>query len=441
MAITGTLPEYNSEIAVLGMGYVGIPLFIEIARKIRPRRLVGYDTSNERIEWLLSGAGMSEYGYDLRLTELANGCEVELSSDPERLNGCKIFIIAVPTPVNRSNVPDLSMMAEAAACAAESTNTSDGRSVIVFESTVYPGACREIVESIEHLKELNRNGQIGIGYSPERINPGDQNHRLTNTVKIVSGESSEIGQWVQGFYNLVVEAGTHLAPSIEVAEAAKVLENTQRDINISLANEMALICSRLGIETSDVLEAAETKWNFMKIRPGLVGGHCIGVDPYYLAYKAEEVGIHPQLILAGRNVNDNMPGWIARKVLKEIMRRKDYEGTPRCLIMGATFKEDCNDTRNSKSLELCRILKDYGVDVTLTDPLAQNADVEIEGLIVKELGRVIEASYDAVVIAVGHAPYLEVHENQYEQLIKSHGFIFDLKGVTRKKQLSNAIYL
>lgn len=435
------LPRYDSEIAVIGMGYVGIPLFIEIAKNIRPKRLVGFDKDAKRIEWLASSASMSEYGYDIELNSLGDRCNIELSSNPDCLADCKIFIVAVPTPISNANAPDLSMMNEAATCVAEIAGEDDDTKVMIFESTVFPGACRETIQSCNRLRTLNEGGNIVIGYSPERINPGDQSHTLRNTIKIVSGETDEVASWVQGFYNLIVSAGTFLAPSIEVAEAAKVLENTQRDINIALANEMALICSRLGIRTADVLEAAETKWNFMKIRPGLVGGHCIGVDPYYLAYKAEEVGIHPQLILAGRNINDNMAGWVARKVLKELSRRKDYVRNSKCLVMGVTFKEDCNDTRNSKAIELAKLLMEYGVNVTTTDPLAEQMDIEVDGLTVKGYKTVHVETYDAIVIAVSHRFYKDIESEEYTNMIHPQGFIFDVRGVTRDRAIANTIFL
>lgn len=427
-----TFPSLHDPIAVLGLGYVGLPLLIEILMVSRGRRVVGFDTSASKIWYLMNSKSLIEYGYRDAIMSYAGSNQLKLSSDPQSIASCFIYVVAVPTPVNKSNAPDLECLNEATRIifASNGLKAVPNDKIIIYESTVYPGATRDVFESVaKGYQQLQHN--FRIGYSPERINPGDTQHRLTNIVKVTSGQNSETADWIDNFYKLICKAGTYKASSIEVAEACKSFENTQRDLNIALVNELALICSRLNINTNDVLKAASTKWNFMPFKPGLVGGHCIGVDPYYLAYKARQLGIDPKLILAGRSVNDGMAGWISRKAVKMMVSVFHTKVNLNCLIMGVTYKEDCEDTRNSKSLEVAEGLKSYGIQVTLTDPIF---DQPRFALTFREwncltLSEALDKTYNCIIISVAHSVYVKVATKKYIKSLKTNGFIYDLKDV------------
>lgn len=434
-----TYPDINDPVCVIGLGYVGIPLIVEILKSSSNREVYGYDISSKKINDLHNGENLREYGYENNISYYKGENTLMISNSIEILKKSKIFIVAVPTPVDDANTPDLSFMrkaTEAIIMANNGENTHSDSKIIIYESTVYPGATREIFT--ECMKKLMRKGLfVKFGYSPERINPGDKKNTLTNIIKITSGEDEDTAQWIDKFYNSFIHAGTYLAPSIEVAEAAKLIENTQRDINIALVNELALICSRLNIDTYEVLEAANTKWNFLDFKPGLVGGHCIGVDPYYLAYKAEKLGIHPKVILAGRSVNDGMPGWISRKIIKSMVSKSGVRKNYKCLLMGATFKEDCKDTRNSKSLEIARILTSYGIEVCITDPYLKKGShlriTEALKFTTMDLKESLTKKFDCIIISVKHNEFKNMDHNLLFKALEPTGFIYDLKNTIKAK--------
>ncbi len=386
----------QEKIAVIGLGYVGLPLAVEFG-KYRP--VVGFDINRTRIEELRAGRdGTLEVSPD----DLAQARALNFSTSLDDLRQCKVFIVTVPTPVDQANRPDMTPLVRASETVGKVLTQG---SIVIYESTVYPGATEEVcVPVLEKLSGLRFNEGFYCGYSPERINPGDKVNTLTKIRKITSGSTPEVAEAVDGLYRSIITAGTHRASSIKVAEAAKVIENTQRDLNIALINELSVIFARLGIDTLDVLEAAGSKWNFLPFRPGLVGGHCIGVDPYYLTHKAEEVGYHPQVILAGRRINDNMARYVARNTIKLMLQ--NGMDVPRCRVgvMGITFKENCPDIRNSKVVDMVREFEAWGVEVVVADAWASVDEVQHEyGL---KLG-VIDAAHpvDALVVAVGHNEY------------------------------------
>ena len=392
------LAERQAKIAVVGLGYVGLPLAVHLAAHFD---VVGYDQKSARVQELRSGVDRT---LEVDPDEL-RAARLHLTDDPRELGRCRVIIVAVPTPIDGYRIPDFTPLAGA--------STTVGRhlakgSCVVFESTVYPGATEEVcVPILERESGLRLGRDFTVGYSPERINPGDRVHTLARVVKIVSGSDPETCELLAQVYGQVVQAGIHRASSIKVAEAAKVIENTQRDLNIALMNELAMIFERVGIDTLEVLAAAGTKWNFMPFRPGLVGGHCIGVDPYYLTAKAESLGYHPEIILAGRRINDGMGKHVAERTVKMLIAAGKQVLGARIAIMGITFKEDVPDLRNTKVVDIVRELKDYGVEVLVTDPLADPADARehygIELHAIEALGRV-----DAVVLAVQHKAYREL---------------------------------
>jgi len=389
--------DLNQEkIAVIGLGYVGLPLAVEFG-KVRP--VVGFDINTARIAELKAGRDST---LEVSSEELTKAQRLTYSANLEELRACKVFIVTVPTPVDQANRPDMTPLVKASETVGK---VMPRGGVVIFESTVYPGATEEVcVPVLEKFSGLKFNQDFYCGYSPERINPGDKVNTLTKIKKITSGSTPEVADAVDALYRSIITAGTHKASSIKVAEAAKVIENTQRDLNIALINELSVIFARLGIDTLDVLEAAGSKWNFLPFRPGLVGGHCIGVDPYYLTHKAEEVGYHPQVILAGRRINDNMARYVARNIIKLMLQ--NGMDAPRCRVgvLGVTFKENCPDIRNSKVIDMVREFESWGVEVVVADAWADPAEVQHEyGL---QLG-VIDAAHpvDALVIAVGHNEY------------------------------------
>jgi UDP-N-acetyl-D-galactosamine dehydrogenase len=386
----------NQRIAVIGLGYVGLPLAVEFG-KCRP--VLGFDINAARVGELQSGRDST---LEVAPEELKRASHLRFSTSLDDLRDCKVFIVTVPTPVDQANRPDMTPLVKASETVGKVLQSG---AVVIYESTVYPGATEEVcVPVLEKFSGLKFNQDFYCGYSPERINPGDKVNTLTKIKKITSGSTPEVADAVDAMYRSIITAGTHKASSIKVAEAAKVIENTQRDLNIALINELSVIFARLGIDTLDVLEAAGSKWNFLPFRPGLVGGHCIGVDPYYLTHKAEEVGYHPQVILAGRRINDNMARYVARNTIK-LMLQNGLD-VPRCRVgvMGITFKENCPDIRNSKVVDMVREFQAWGVEVVVADPWASADEVRHEyGL---ELG-VIDSQHpvDALVVAVGHNEY------------------------------------
>lgn len=386
----------NARIAIVGLGYVGLPLAVEFGKQ---RKVLGFDINAARIGELRSG---QDNTLEVTAEDLKTAFHLTFSSNPMDLESCGIFIVTVPTPVDQANRPDLTPLVKASETVGRAIPAG---AVVIYESTVYPGATEEVcVPVLEKFSGKRFNVDFFCGYSPERINPGDKVNTLTKIMKITSGSTPEVADAVDALYNRIITAGTHKASSIKVAEAAKVIENTQRDLNIALVNELSVIFQRLGIDTLDVLEAAGSKWNFLPFRPGLVGGHCIGVDPYYLTHKAEEVGYHPQVILAGRRINDNMARYVARNTIKLMLN--NGMDVPRCRVgvLGITFKENCPDIRNSKVADMVREFQAWGTEVVVADPWADAGEVMHEyGL---QLGRVDAASpVDALVVAVGHNEY------------------------------------
>lgn len=414
------LLDKKAKLAVIGLGYVGLPIALEFARKIS---VIGFDINPKRVELMKQGIDPSN---ELE-KEAFEGCDIVFTDSLDVLREARFFIVAVPTPVDDHNVPDLTPVIKASETVGRVVKKGD---YVVFESTVYPGCteedCLPVIESLSGLK----NGlDFKLGYSPERINPGDKNHTLASIVKVVSGSDGESLEEIAKTYELVVKAGVHKASSIKVAEAAKIIENTQRDLNIALMNELSIIFNMMNINTYEVLEAAGTKWNFLKFQPGLVGGHCIGVDPYYLTYKAKELGYDAEVILAGRNINDNMAKYVAKTVVQHIIKNSSDVKSSRVLVMGATFKENVSDIRNSKVADVVKALQSYHVNVDVVDPHADAAELKHEygfGL-VENTG----TDYDAVVITVPHNEYKGLDDAYFTGITRPQGLIADLKGIYR----------
>ncbi|HHH40181.1 MAG TPA: Vi polysaccharide biosynthesis UDP-N-acetylglucosamine C-6 dehydrogenase TviB [Sedimenticola sp.] len=405
-------------IGVLGLGYVGLPLAVEFGRRMPT---MGLDINQDRIEELKAGRDSS---LEVEPEELKQAQHLSFTHDPDELRPCNVYIVTVPTPIDEYKSPDLSPLEGASRMLGGLLREGD---VAIFESTVYPGATEEVcVPIMESLSGLKFNRDFFVGYSPERINPGDKEHRVTNIKKVTSGSTPEVADFVDALYRTVITAGTHKASSIKVAEAAKVIENTQRDVNIALINELALIFNRLGIDTLEVLEAAGSKWNFLPFRPGLVGGHCIGVDPYYLTYKAQAIGYHPEIILAGRRINDGMGAYIVGEVIKLMVRNRLQVADSRVLIMGLTFKENCPDLRNTRVVDMVGELQSYGVQVEVHDPWVDPAEARheygIDPVPAPESG-----AYDAVILAVAHHQFVEMGAAAIRGLCKENGVLYDVK--------------
>jgi UDP-N-acetyl-D-glucosamine/UDP-N-acetyl-D-galactosamine dehydrogenase len=386
----------EGDIALIGLGYVGLPLAVEFGKK---QRVIGFDINEVRIGELRNGIDRT---LEVEPEELADAKHLTFTSDPSDLKSCRFFIITVPTPIDDANRPDLSPLVSASKTVG---SVMQEGAIVVYESTVYPGATEEVcVPALEKASGRTFNRGFYCGYSPERINPADKQHKLPTIVKVTSGSTPEVADVVDALYASIITAGTHKASSIKVAEASKVIENTQRDLNIALMNELSVVFARIGIDTAEVLKAAGTKWNFLNFRPGLVGGHCIGVDPYYLTHKAEQLGYIPQVVLAGRRINDNMGRYVARNTVKRMLKNGIDVPRSRIGVMGITFKENCPDTRNSKVVDLVRELKEHGADVVIEDPLADAHEVMAEYGI--ELGTISDKHpVDALVVAVGHDDY------------------------------------
>nr|WP_137676978.1 nucleotide sugar dehydrogenase [Parerythrobacter lutipelagi] len=408
-------------IAVIGLGYVGLPVAVEFGKK---RKVVGFDIRANRVADLSRGIDET---LEVEPEDLAAASKLTFSCDPADLNECDVFIVTVPTPIDDANRPDLTPLVKASETVGSALKQG---AVVIYESTVYPGATREVcVPVLERVSGLVHNKDFFTGYSPERINPGDKERRLATIVKVTSGSTPEVAEAVDALYAEVVTAGTHMTSSIEVAEAAKVIENTQRDVNIALINELAILFDKLGLDTRDVLEAAGTKWNFLPFTPGLVGGHCIGVDPYYLTHRAQQVGHHPEVILAGRRVNDAMSTYLADRVVHLMLKRRIAVADARVLVMGLTFKENCPDLRNSKVAGVIDRLQEFNAEVDVWDPWIDAAEAEREFGIRPLAEAPAEGTYDAVILAVGHHQFAEMGAKQVRTLHKDTGVFFDAKGL------------
>lgn len=423
-------PEIPQKIAVIGLGYVGLPLAVELG-KVLP--VIGYDILPQRIHELQSGHDRT---HETSVEQLQAAKLLQFSGDPADLQDCNIFIVTVPTPVDSANRPDLSLLIKASQTVGSAMRRN---ALVIYESTVYPGVTEEIcVPVLEQSSGLRFNQDFFCGYSPERVNPGDKINTLPRIRKITSGSTPEAADAVDELYRRIITAGTYKAPSIKVAEAAKVIENTQRDLNIALMNELSVLFDRLSIDTLDVLEAAGSKWNFVPFRPGLVGGHCIGVDPYYLTYKAEQVGYHPQIILAGRRINDAMARYAAHNTIKMMLRAG--MDAPRCKVgvLGITFKENCPDIRNSKVVDLVHELQAWGMEVVVTDPVANAEEVRHEYKL--NLGIVDEAHpVDALVVAVGHNSYRALSAAQLRSYCRyPNPVLTDVKSLYNRQELTQA---
>jgi UDP-N-acetyl-D-galactosamine dehydrogenase len=385
-----------TKIAVIGLGYVGLPLAVEFGKQ---RPVVGFDINTRRIDALLAGHDTT---LEIDDDELSSAKELRFTSKIEEISDCNVYIVTVPTPIDTYKRPDLTPLIKASETIGKVLRRGD---VVIYESTVYPGATEEeCVPVLERVSGLRFNEDFFAGYSPERINPGDKSHRLTTITKVTSGSSPQVADYVDVLYASIIRAGTHKAPSIRVAEAAKVIENTQRDLNIALMNELAIIFNKLGIDTDAVLRAAGTKWNFLPFRPGLVGGHCIGVDPYYLTHKAQAIGYHPEIVLAGRRINDGMGAYVVTQIVRLMIDRELKVKNARALIMGLTFKENCPDLRNTKVIDVIKGLQDFGMDVDVHDPWAESDEAQHEYGI--ELCDPQPGVYDCVVLAVPHREFI-----------------------------------
>lgn len=418
-------------IGVIGLGYVGLPLAVEFGKQYPT---LGFDIDSHRIAQLKDGFDDTR---EVESSELAVSDQLSFSSDLESMRDCNVFIVTVPTPIDAFKTPDFGPLKGASQSLAKVLKPGD---TVIYESTVYPGATEEIcIPLLEAGSGLRFNQDLFAGYSPERINPGDKEHRVTNILKVTSGSTPETARFVDELYASVITAGTHLASSIRVAEAAKVIENTQRDVNIALVNELSLIFERLGIDTEEVLQAAGTKWNFLPFRPGLVGGHCIGVDPYYLTHKAQAVGYHPEMILSGRRLNDGMGAEVAERVIKMMTRNRIQVVDSNVLIMGLTFKENCPDIRNTRAIDLVHEFQDYHANVDVWDPWADAAEVREEyGVeLIRDPAR---GHYDAMILAVGHGDFVELGPEQLRALGKSTGSIlFDVKYALPKETVDGRL--
>ncbi len=416
------LVDKKKKLAVIGLGYVGLPIALEFSKKIS---VIGFDINAARIEMMMNGIDPSK---ELE-KEAFNNCDIEFTNSLDKLREANFFIVAVPTPVDKNNLPDLVPVIKASETIGKVVKKGD---YVVYESTVYPGCTEEdCLPVIEKLSGLKLGIDFKLGYSPERINPGDKQHTLSSIVKVVSGCDAESLDIVAKVYELVVTAGVHKASSIKVAEAAKIIENTQRDLNIALMNELSIIFDKMNINTFEVLEAAGTKWNFLKFQPGLVGGHCIGVDPYYLTYKSNKLGYDAQVILAGRSINDGMAAHVAKKVLQHIIQTGVDIKTAKVLVMGATFKENVSDIRNSKVADVIRELQSYLLEVHVTDPHANSDELNHEyGFC---LTPNLSDNYDAVIIAVPHLAYMSMDDEAFVAITKTDGIIADVKGAYRDK--------
>ena len=408
------------KIAIIGLGYVGLPLAVAFGEK---RQVVGFDINTKRIAELKDG---EDFTREVSPEEMAAAVQLSFSDSLDDISDCTIFIVTVPTPIDDFKTPDLTPLVKASESVGKVLKAGD---IVIYESTVYPGATEEVcVPVLERVSGLKFNVDFFAGYSPERINPGDKEHRVTTIMKVTSGSTPAVAEEVDALYADIITAGTHKASSIKVAEAAKVIENTQRDLNIALMNELAMIFARLGIDTHEVLAAAGTKWNFMPFKPGLVGGHCIGVDPYYLTHKAQAVGYHPEVILAGRRVNDGMGAYVASGLVKSMIKAGHTVANARVLVMGFAFKENCPDLRNTRVIDVVKELKEFGCQVDITDCWADSAQAEHE-CGVSLTAQPENGDYDGVILAVPHREYAAMSSDDLRGYLKEGGVLYDLKGV------------
>jgi UDP-N-acetyl-D-galactosamine dehydrogenase len=410
----------NLKLGIVGLGYVGLPLAVEFGKHLRT---VGFDIKPARIKELQAGRDST---LEVARDELKQSSHLSFTTELSDLRACRVFIVTVPTPIDDYKRPDLTPLVKSSETVGKVLKKGD---VVIYESTVYPGCTEEIcVPILERVSGLKFNKDFFAGYSPERINPGDKQHRLPTIKKVTSGSTPEVADFVNRLYGSIITAGTHKASSIRVAEAAKVIENTQRDVNIALINELALIFNRLGIDTEEVLVAAGTKWNFLPFRPGLVGGHCIGVDPYYLTHKAQEVGYHPEMILAGRRLNDNMALYVAGEVVKLMNSKRIHVNGSRVLVLGLTFKENCPDIRNSKVVDVVREFGKYGAEVDVYDPWADQAET-LHEYGIRTVRKLVPGRYDAAVMAVAHDEFRELGIKGVRRLCRKAHVVYDIKHV------------
>lgn len=440
------LPELNScTVALIGLGYVGLPLAVEFAKAQSCARtgtslsrwVIGFDINRERLQELQKGFDRTNEtsAEDLKAAE-----RLEFTCDSAQLAQADVFVVTVPTPIDNTKCPDLTPLKKASMTVGAALKARQQRleekeelytiPIVIYESTVYPGATEEVcVPILEKASGMSFNESFYCGYSPERINPGDQNHRLTTIIKVTSGSTAQVANWVDDFYGSIVKAGTHPAASLKVAEAAKVIENTQRDLNIALVNELAIMFHQMSIDTLDVLEAAGTKWNFLPFRPGLVGGHCIGVDPYYLTYKAEQLGYNSQVVLAGRRINDGMGRWVVDQLVLEMARRGQVIAGAKVLVLGLSFKENCPDLRNTRVVDIIMAIEHYGMECVLVDPWVDTIEARREYGLNVFSAIPDNCRYRAVIAAVAHKQFFEISVNKWSALLAPDGLIMDLKGL------------
>lgn len=421
MGIYKDILAKKEKIAVIGLGYVGLPIALAFAKKVK---VIGFDINEKRVAMMRKGIDPSQ---ELAKDDFKN-CDIEFTASLDKLREAKFFIVAVPTPIDEHNLPDLTPLLGASVSVGKCLKKGD---YVVYESTVYPGCTEEdCIPVLEKESKLKFKKQFKVGYSPERINPGDKEHTITKILKVVSGCDAESLEEISKVYEIIVEPGTHKAASIKVAEAAKIIENTQRDVNIALMNELSIIFNKMGINTYDVLAAAGTKWNFLKFSPGLVGGHCIGVDPYYLTHKAESLGYHTRVINSGRYVNDSMGFYVAKSTVKKIIAAGKNLAKTRVLVMGATFKENVSDIRNSKVADIVKELQSFGLEVHVSDPHADSEELKHEyGFGLSKIGK----GYDGVIVAVNHKEYLANDEKYYASILSKGGVLVDVKGIYKGK--------
>ena len=412
------------KIAVIGLGYVGLPLAVEFGKQ---HSVVGFDINASRIAALMAG---TDHTLEVSDEELAVAIHLRYSSDIQKLKDCNFFIVTVPTPIDSSKQPDLTPLITASKAVGSLLKKDD---IVVYESTVYPGATEEVcVPVLEEVSGLIFNQDFYAGYSPERINPGDKEHRVTNILKVTAGSTPEVADFIDEVYNLIITAGTHKAPSIRVAEAAKVIENTQRDVNIALINELAVIFNKMGIDTEAVLKAAGTKWNFLPFRPGLVGGHCIGVDPYYLTHKAQAIGHNPEIILAGRRLNDSMGEYVVTQLVKTMIKKRIQIEGAKVLVLGLTFKENCPDVRNTKVIDIVHELQKYNVEIDVHDPWI-NANEANREYSITPISQPVSNQYDGIILAVAHEQFIKMGIEKIRALGKDNHVLYDLKYLFTKE--------
>lgn len=409
---------------MIGLGYVGLPLAVEFGKK---NSVVGFDINASRIAALMAG---TDHTLEVSDEELAVAIHLRYSSDIQTLKDCNFFIVTVPTPIDSSKQPDLTPLITASKAIGSLLKKDD---IVVYESTVYPGATEEVcVPVLEEVSGLILNQDFYAGYSPERINPGDKEHRVTNILKVTAGSTPEVADFIDEVYNLIITAGTHKAPSIRVAEAAKVIENTQRDVNIALINELAVIFNKMGIDTEAVLKAAGTKWNFLPFRPGLVGGHCIGVDPYYLTHKAQAIGHNPEIILAGRRLNDSMGEYVVTQLVKTMIKKRIQIEGAKVLVLGLSFKENCPDVRNTKVIDIIHELQKYNVEIDVHDPWI-NANEANREYSITPISQPVSNQYDGIILAVAHEQFIKMGIEKIRALGKDNHVLYDLKYLFTKE--------